>query len=44
MSEFFKGKKLFGVCGTSAMRLEIVRIILKARGSIVLTVNKKDNY
>ena len=42
MSDYFKGKKLLVVGGTSGMGLETARMVLKAGGSVVLTGNKKD--
>lgn len=42
MSDFFKGKKLLVVGGTSGMGLETARMVLKAGGSVVLTGSKKD--
>lgn len=41
MSDYFKGKKLLVVGGTSGMGLETARMVLKAGGSVVLTGNKK---
>lgn len=42
MSDFFKGKKLLVVGGTSGMGLETARMVLKAGGSVVLTGSKQD--
>ena len=39
MSDYFKGKKLLVVGGTSGMGLETARMVLKAGGSVVLTGN-----
>lgn len=41
MSDFFKGKKLLVVGGTSGMGLETARMVLNAGGSVVLTGNRK---
>jgi len=42
MSDFFAGKKLLVVGGTSGMGLETARQFLKAGGSVVLTGSKQD--
>ncbi|MGP2522375.1 SDR family NAD(P)-dependent oxidoreductase [Pantoea ananatis] len=42
MSDYFKGKKLLVVGGTSGMGLETARMVLKAGGSVVLTGSRKD--
>ncbi|MGC0942839.1 SDR family oxidoreductase, partial [Pantoea agglomerans] len=42
MSDFFNGKKLLVVGGTSGMGLETARMVLKAGGSVVLTGSRKD--
>ncbi|VVO38038.1 hypothetical protein PS723_05552 [Pseudomonas fluorescens] len=42
MYDFFKGKKLLVVGGTSGMGLETARMVLKAGGSVVLTGSKQD--
>lgn len=42
MNDFFKGKKLLVVGGTSGMGLETARMVLKAGGSVVLTGSKQD--
>ena len=42
MSDFFAGKKLLVVGGTSGMGLEAARQFLKAGGSVVLTGSKQD--
>ena len=42
MSDFFSGKKLLVVGGTSGMGLETARMVLKAGGSVVLTGSRKD--
>lgn len=42
MNDFFKGKKLLVVGGTSGMGLETARQFLKAGGSVVLTGSKQD--
>ncbi|PKH18491.1 SDR family NAD(P)-dependent oxidoreductase [Pseudomonas fluorescens] len=42
MNDYFKGKKLLVVGGTSGMGLETARMILKAGGSVVLTGSKQD--
>lgn len=41
MNDFFKGKKLLVVGGTSGMGLETARMVLKAGGSVVLTGSKQ---
>lgn len=42
MSDFFNGKKLLVVGGTSGMGLETARMVLKEGGSVVLTGSRKD--